>query len=33
MRMPMTENMVQTAKLTVKANVFIDNTEYCLRVS
>jgi hypothetical protein len=31
--MPMTENIVQTAKLTVKANVFIARTEYCLRVS
>ncbi len=33
MRMPMTENIVHTAKLTVKASVFIDSTEYCLRVS
>ncbi len=31
-RMPMTENIVQTAKLTVKANVFMARTEYCLRV-
>ena len=29
----MTENIVQMAKLTVKANVFIVRTEYCLRVS
>ena len=31
-RMPMTENIVQIAKLTVKANVFMARTEYCLRV-
>jgi hypothetical protein len=31
--MPMTENIVQMAKLTVKAKVFIARTEYCLRVS
>ena len=29
----MTENIVQTAKLTVKAIVFMARTEYCLRVS
>ena len=28
----MTENIVQMAKLTVKANVFTVRTEYCLRV-
>ena len=32
MRMPMTENIVHTAKLTVKAKVFMARTEYCLRV-
>ena len=28
----MTENIVHTAKFTVKAKVFMANTEYCLRV-